>query len=194
MGPGPSDPHPHWCGHVTGQRHSTSRSWQEPATVLLVVASSQTVLCWAGPGAQGSMQTMHRAPCRPHTEEHPGTAPAGSARWGLRDDMGRGLPGAFKASSNPPVPFQDAWEEDRQRGCTPELLAPMHPRTPCPGGVAEAWRVGPACQPLHLPLVSQVRLVAHQHDDNVAAPLRPDVIDPLRGLLEGVEVWRWKGG
>lgn len=68
----------------------------------------------------------------------------------------------------------------------------MHPRTPCPEGAAEAWRAGPACQPLHLPLVSQIRLVAHQHDDDVAAPLCPDIINPLRGLLEGVEVWRLK--
>ena len=52
----------------------------------------------------------------------------------------------------------------------------------------------PASSPLHLPLVGQVRLVAHQHDDDVTAPLCPDVIDPLRGLLEGVEIWRWKAG
>lgn len=101
--------------------------------MLLVVASSPTMYCGAGPGA--------RAPCKPRTEEHPGTAPAGRARWGLRDDMG--LSGAFKASSNPPVPFQDAWEDDRQRGCS----LPVHPKTHGPGGAAEAWRVGPACQP-----------------------------------------------
>lgn len=46
----------------------------------------------------------------------------------------------------------------------------------------------------HLPLVGQVRLVAHQHDDNIAAPLCPDIVDPLRGLLEGVEIWKWKVG
>ena len=50
---------------------------------------------------------------------------------------------------------------------------------------------GVAQSPLHLPLVSQIRLVAHQHDDHIAAPLCPDIINPLRGLLEGVEIWRW---
>lgn len=38
--------------------------------MLLVVASSQSVHCWAGPGAWGSMQTTHRGtpwncPCWP---------------------------------------------------------------------------------------------------------------------------------
>ena len=51
-----------------------------------------------------------------------------------------------------------------------------------------------APSPLYLPLVGQVRLIAHQHDDHIAAPLCPDIINPLRGLLEGVEIWRWKVG
>ena len=34
----------------------------------------------------------------------------------------------------------------------------------------------------NLSLVAQVRLVADQHDDDVAAALRPDVVDPLRRL------------
>lgn len=38
----------------------------------------------------------------------------------------------------------------------------------------------------HLPLVRQVRLVAHQHDDHVAAPFRAHVIDPLGRLVERV--------
>lgn len=45
-----------------------------------------------------------------------------------------------------------------------------------------------------LPLVSQIRLVAHKHDDHVTAPLCPDVINPFRSLLEGVEIWRQKVG
>lgn len=39
-----------------------------------------------------------------------------------------------------------------------------------------------------LPLVGQVSFVPHQHDDDIAAPLCPNVIDPLGGLLERVQV------
>ena len=35
-----------------------------------------------------------------------------------------------------------------------------------------------------LPLIGEVGLVAHQHDDDVAAPLRPHVVYPLAGLVE----------
>jgi len=40
----------------------------------------------------------------------------------------------------------------------------------------------------HLPLVREIRLVADQHDDDVAAPLCAHVIDPLGGLVERVGV------
>lgn len=42
----------------------------------------------------------------------------------------------------------------------------------------------------HTPFVGKVRLVPDQHDDDVASSLRPDVVDPFGGLLEGVDVWQ----
>ena len=39
-----------------------------------------------------------------------------------------------------------------------------------------------------LPFVGQVRLVSDQHDDDVGAPLCPDIINPLAGLVEAVGV------
>lgn len=36
----------------------------------------------------------------------------------------------------------------------------------------------------HLPLVGQIGLVAHQHDDDVGAALRAHIIDPLGRLVE----------
>lgn len=38
------------------------------------------------------------------------------------------------------------------------------------------------------PLICQVRLIANEHDDDVAPSFCPDIVDPLRGLLEGVDV------
>lgn len=38
------------------------------------------------------------------------------------------------------------------------------------------------------PLVAEVCLVAHKHDDDVLAPLRANVLDPLGGLLERVAI------
>ena len=38
----------------------------------------------------------------------------------------------------------------------------------------------------HLPLVLQVSLVAHQHDDHVVPSLCPHVVDPLGCLVKGV--------
>lgn len=39
-----------------------------------------------------------------------------------------------------------------------------------------------------LPLVCQISFVPHQHDDDVASPLCPNIINPLGGLLEGIQV------
>lgn len=89
--------------------------------------------------------------------------------------------------SEPSGPFPDAGKQVRQ-GAHRLKSQDTPSRRSCRGG---QWV---AHSPLHLPLVSQVRLVAHQHDDHIAAPLRPDIINPLRGLLEGVEIWRWKVG
>lgn len=80
------------------------------------------------------------------------------------------------------------WEDRSYRALTTYKSQDTPSRRSCRGGR------GVAHSPLHLPLVGQVRLVAHQHDDHIAAPLRPDIINPLRGLLEGVEIWRWKVG
>ena len=41
-----------------------------------------------------------------------------------------------------------------------------------------------------LPLVCQVSLVPHQHDDDIASSLCPHVINPLGGLLERIQVCR----
>mmetsp|Transcript_45222 Transcript_45222/g.114492 ORF Transcript_45222/g.114492 Transcript_45222/m.114492 type:complete len:307 (-) Transcript_45222:164-1084(-) len=49
----------------------------------------------------------------------------------------------------------------------------------------ELARLGVALLDAHLPLVHQVRLVAHQHHDHVAAALRPHLLDPARGVEEG---------
>ena len=35
-----------------------------------------------------------------------------------------------------------------------------------------------------LPLVREVRLVPHQHDDHIRPALRPNVVDPFRGLMK----------
>jgi hypothetical protein len=72
-------------------------------------------------------------------------------------------------------------------------------RVPCiPGlryrGARAVCLASPRATAPGLPLVSQVCLVAHQHDDHIAAPLCPDVVNPLRGLLEGVQIWRQKVG
>lgn len=40
-----------------------------------------------------------------------------------------------------------------------------------------------------LALVVQIRLVAHEHDDDVVAALRSHVVDPLLGILEGFRVY-----
>lgn len=95
--------------------------------------------------------------------------------------------GAFKAFGAPTGPFPDAGGWVRQGAH--HLQVPGHP-------IQEVLqrRAGVAPSPLYLPLVGQVRLIAHQHDDHIAAPLCPDIINPLRGLLEGVEIWRWKVG
>lgn len=102
--------------------------------------------------------------------------------------MGRGLPGAFKASST-------RRDLSQMPGDGSDRVLTTHAsQNSLPGRSCRGTEGGPACQRRHLPLVSQVRLVAHQHDDDIAAPLRPDIINPLRGLLEGVEVCRWKVG
>lgn len=61
-------------------------------------------------------------------------------------------------------------------------------------GHRQVRKHSPATQSTSIPLVSQIRLVAHKHDDHVTAPLCPDIIDPLRSLLEGVEIWRQEVG
>lgn len=40
----------------------------------------------------------------------------------------------------------------------------------------------------NLSLVCQISFVPHQHDDDVASPLCPNIINPLGGLLEGIQV------
>lgn len=142
------------------------------------------------PGRALRAEPTHRAPDRPHTKDC--RCPAPPAVQGGVPEMRHPWAGVYQGLSKPLVPagtFPKCLGMG-QTGC----LRPTRPRTPCPGGAAEAWRGGPACQRRHLPLVSQVCFVAHKHDDDIAAPLRPDVINPLRGLLEGVEVCRWKVG
>ena len=39
-----------------------------------------------------------------------------------------------------------------------------------------------------LPFVGQVCLVSDQHDDDITSPLGSDIINPLGGLLERVDV------
>lgn len=40
------------------------------------------------------------------------------------------------------------------------------------------------------PFVCEVRLVSHQHDDDITSPLCSHVVNPFCGLLEGVDVWK----
>ena len=95
-----------------------------------------------------------------------------------------GAHGCFQSLRGP----SQMWEDRSDRALTTYKSQNTPSRRSCRGGRRVAH------SPLHLPLVGQVRLVAHQHDDHIAAPLRPDIINPLRGLLEGVEIWRWKVG
>ena len=45
-----------------------------------------------------------------------------------------------------------------------------------------------------LPLVHQVRLVPHHHDDHVTAPLRPHLLHPPLDVQEGLPVCSSAGG
>lgn len=47
-----------------------------------------------------------------------------------------------------------------------------------------------AASPPPLPLVCQVSFVPHQHDDDIASSLCPNIINPLGGLLERIQVCR----
>lgn len=40
------------------------------------------------------------------------------------------------------------------------------------------------------PFVCEVRLISHQHDDDITSPLCSHIIDPFCSLLEGVYVWK----
>lgn len=40
----------------------------------------------------------------------------------------------------------------------------------------------------NLPLIIQIRLVAHKHDNDVVSSLAPDIVDPFPGVLEGLGV------
>lgn len=40
------------------------------------------------------------------------------------------------------------------------------------------------------PFVGEVRLISHQHDDDITSPLCSHIIDPFCSLLEGVHVWK----
>lgn len=46
--------------------------------------------------------------------------------------------------------------------------------------------------PAGSPLVHQVGLVPHQHDDDVAAALRPHLLDPPLDVQERLPVCRWR--
>lgn len=39
-----------------------------------------------------------------------------------------------------------------------------------------------------LPFVGKVRLISHQHDNDITSPLRSHIVNPFCGLLEGVDI------
>ena len=47
--------------------------------------------------------------------------------------------------------------------------------------------------PFHLhnlvPFISQIGFVPNKHDDDITSPLCSDIINPLWGLLEWIQIW-----
>lgn len=116
----------------------------------------------------------------------------GSALAGAAALAGRGLLGLVQLDVNHPffALLLDVLHAGQSRCHTSEEL--LHVVAGLRTGLNEhnAQFFGPLFPFLdgYLPLVSQIRLVAHKHDDHVTAPLCPDVINPFRSLLEGIEI------
>ena len=120
----------------------------------------------------------------------------GAARGGSRPM----LP-PWQASCRPPPPAPPAVMNGT---CThPHILQSTAAAAPCQAphlcrGLDEhdvqLARLGIALLDRHLPLVHQVCLVAHQHDDHIAAALRPHLLHPPLDVEEGLAVCATRGG
>lgn len=85
-----------------------------------------------------------------------------------------------------------------------ELWFPRGPKVPCSLRKASKGSIDSTNQWLHqyaltglegtrtdeLPFVCKVCFISHQHDNDVTSPLCSHVVDPFRGLLEGVNIWK----
>ncbi len=61
----------------------------------------------------------------------------------------------------------------------------------------EVWGMNKGCvyqtPPIAVPFITQVCLVANQHDNDITSSLCSDIVYPLWGLLERVEIWGTEG-